>query len=91
MKYLRLVKATMGLLSTTFYMVRQGISLWRMIEPDHQKTELDDQIDNALKQSNQWMANSGMPVIESAIEAEEQKPVILDDETINQLLKDLEL
>ena len=90
-KYLTLAKATMGLLSTTFYMIRQGISLWRMTNPDHERINLDDQIDITLKNSNQWMANAGIPAIESAIASSEEKPAVIDDEVINQLLEDLKL
>lgn len=91
-KYLTLAKATMGLLSTTFYMIRQGISLWRMTNPDHEKINLDDQIDMTLRNSNQWMANAGIPAVESALaSASEEKPAVIDDEVINQLLEDLKL
>ena len=90
MKYLRIIKATMGALSSSFYMIRQFISLYRMIDVKGSEENLvDDLIDTKLKESNQWMSNAGIPALEAMIAAEETKGV--SDKAIEELLEDLKI
>ena len=65
MRLIKLTKAGLGLASSLMYCVRMGISLYREMYPKHSgNTLIDDQLDHALKHSNQWINNAGKQVLD---------------------------
>jgi len=66
MKYISYARSGLALISSCFYCIRQGITLWRTWDPETaDATEVDEVIDDALRTGRETITQVAVPTVDA--------------------------